>query len=170
MELVPPGYHRINTAEIAIRNFKAHFLSMLVGTAGNCLKLFWGQLLMQIEITVILLWQPNLTTIVLAYAHLNGPFDYNKMPLALMGLALKVHKKTDKRNMWLYHSVNGLYLSMSTKQHGTHTCHVKSTRSKQLTDTVQFNHNNITNLTVTHTIKILLSLCKQSQRHEQWRH
>ena len=32
MELVPPGCHRRNTAEVAIRNFKTHFLS---GTASS---------------------------------------------------------------------------------------------------------------------------------------
>ena len=32
MELVPPGFHLRNTAEVAIRNFKAHFLSVLAGT------------------------------------------------------------------------------------------------------------------------------------------
>jgi len=32
MELVPPGCHCRNAAEVAIRNFKAHFLSALAGT------------------------------------------------------------------------------------------------------------------------------------------
>ena len=32
LELVPPGCHRCNAAEVAIRNFKAHFLSVLAGT------------------------------------------------------------------------------------------------------------------------------------------
>ena len=35
MELVPPGCHRRNVAEVAIRNFKAHFLSVLAGTAED---------------------------------------------------------------------------------------------------------------------------------------
>ena len=35
MELVPPGFHRRNAAELAISNFKAHFLSVLVGTADD---------------------------------------------------------------------------------------------------------------------------------------
>ena len=33
VELVPPGCHRQNAAEVAIRNFKSHFLSILAGTA-----------------------------------------------------------------------------------------------------------------------------------------
>ena len=35
MELAPPGCHRRNAAEVAIRNFKAHFLSVLAGTAED---------------------------------------------------------------------------------------------------------------------------------------
>jgi hypothetical protein len=31
IELVPPGCHRCNAAKVAIRNFKAHFLSILAG-------------------------------------------------------------------------------------------------------------------------------------------
>jgi len=35
MELVPPGCHQCNAAEVAIRNFKAHFLSVLAGVVDN---------------------------------------------------------------------------------------------------------------------------------------
>ena len=35
IELVPPGTHRRNTAEAAIRNFKAHFISVLAVTAQD---------------------------------------------------------------------------------------------------------------------------------------
>eukprot|EP00804_Cyclotella_cryptica_P008989 CCRYP_003095-RA/>CCRYP_003095-RA protein AED:0.22 eAED:0.22 QI:0/0/0/1/1/1/7/0/754 len=83
-ELVPPGCHRRNAAEVAIRNSKSHFLSILAGVADNFPMKLWDQLLPQAEITINLLRQSNATLTVSAYAHLNGPFDYNKMPLALM--------------------------------------------------------------------------------------
>ena len=35
IELVPPGTHRRNAAEVGIINFKAHFLSVLAGTAQD---------------------------------------------------------------------------------------------------------------------------------------
>jgi hypothetical protein len=35
MELVPPGCHQRNAAEVAIRNFKAHFLSILAAIADD---------------------------------------------------------------------------------------------------------------------------------------
>jgi hypothetical protein len=56
----------------------------------------WDKLLPQAEITINLLWQSNATPTISAYAHLNGPFDYNKMPLTPMGCNVQVHKKADK--------------------------------------------------------------------------
>eukprot|EP00956_Cyclotella_meneghiniana_P014655 scaffold22070_cov44-Cyclotella_meneghiniana.AAC.1 len=85
VELVPPGCHRRNAAEVAIRNFKAHFLSILAGTADDFPLQLWDKLLPQAEITVNLLRQSNATPNISAYAHMNGPFDYNKMPLAPLG-------------------------------------------------------------------------------------
>jgi hypothetical protein len=35
MELVPPGCHQQNAAEVAICNFKSHFLSVLAGVADD---------------------------------------------------------------------------------------------------------------------------------------
>ena len=95
------------------------------------------RLLPQAEITVNLMRQSNATPTVSAYAHLCGPFDYNKMPLAPMGCAVKVHEKTDKRGKWAYHSVDGWYLTTSPEHYRTHLCHVQSSRSEWYTDTVQ---------------------------------
>ncbi len=86
MELVPPGCHQCNAAEVAIRNLKAHFLSVLVGVADNFPPSLWDRLLPQTKIRINLIQQSNATPNVLAYAHLSGPFNYNKMPLAPMGL------------------------------------------------------------------------------------
>jgi len=47
MELVPPGCHRRNAAEVAIRNFKAHFLSVLAGVSNNFPPNLWDWLLQQ---------------------------------------------------------------------------------------------------------------------------
>ena len=84
MELVPPGCHRCNTAEVAIRNFKAPFFSVLAGVADNFPMQLWDRLLAQTEITLNLLRQFNQTPTVPAYAHLSRLFDYNKIPLAPM--------------------------------------------------------------------------------------
>ena len=92
-KLVPPGCHWHNAVDIAIRNFKAHFLSILAGVADDFLLKLWDELLPQAKITTNLLCQFNATPTISAYAHMNGPFDYNKMPLAPMGCNVQVHKK-----------------------------------------------------------------------------
>ncbi len=93
LELVPPGCHRRNAAEAAICNFKSHFLSVLTGVADNFPPSLWNRLLPQTEITLNLLHQSNALPNISAYAHLSGPFDYNKMPLVPMGCEVQVHKK-----------------------------------------------------------------------------
>jgi hypothetical protein len=52
VELVLPGNHRRNAAEVAIRNFKSHFLSVLAGTAESFPMYLWDRLLPQTKITV----------------------------------------------------------------------------------------------------------------------
>ncbi len=57
MELVPPGCHRCNVAKakVAIRNFKAHLLSVLAGVANNFPPNLPDQLLPQTKITIDLI-------------------------------------------------------------------------------------------------------------------
>jgi hypothetical protein len=57
----------------------------LAGVADDFPPSLWDRLLPQTKITINPIQQSNATPNVLAYAHLSGPFDYNKMPLALMG-------------------------------------------------------------------------------------
>ena len=88
LELVPPGCHCQNAAEVGIGNFKTHFLSVLAGVADGCPPSLWDCIL-----TVNLLHKSDATPTVSAYSHLNGPFDYKKMPLSPMGCEVQVHQK-----------------------------------------------------------------------------
>ncbi len=158
MELVPQGCHRHNAAKVAIGNFKVHFLSILAGVAGNFPPNLWDWLLPQTKIAINLIWQTNVTPNVLAYTNLSGPFDYNNMPLAPMGCEAQVHAKTNKRGTWAYHLVNRWYLFSLPEHYCTHNCHIKHTKSKQLSDTVQFQHKPITNSSITHANKVMHAL------------
>jgi hypothetical protein len=158
MELVPQRCHQQNAAEVAIRNFKAHFLSVLVGVSDNFPPSSWDWLLPQTKITINFIQQSNATPNVSAYAHLSGPFDYNKMPLAPMGCNTQVHEKTDKQGTWAFHLVDGWYLFTSPEHYCTHNCHVKHTKSERLSDTVQFQHKRITNPSITHADKVMHAL------------
>ena len=104
LELVQPGKHLINAEEVVIRDFKAHFLSVLAGTAQIFLPLLWDRLLTQTKITINLFFQSNETPNVSAYAHLRVPFDYNKTPLAPMVKSVQVYEKQTKKRMGIPHS------------------------------------------------------------------
>ena len=164
IELVPPGNHRRNAAEVAIRNFKSHFLSVLAGTSDSFPPSLWDRLLPQTEITLNLLRQSNATPTVSAYAHLCGPFDYNKMPLAPMGCEVQVHEKTDKRGTWSYHSVDGWYLNTSPEHYRVHNCHIKQTKQERFSDTVHFKHKTITNPELSPHDKIMMAIanCREA--------
>jgi hypothetical protein len=148
---------------VVIRNFKAHFLSVLAGVAKDFPPSLWDQLQPQTEITLNLLHQSNTMPAISAYAHLNGPFDYNKMPLAPMGCEVQVYKKSDSRGTWAYHSVDGWYLSTLPEHYRMHVCYIKSTKSNQLSDTVHFRHKHITNPALTHDDKIMKAVAELSK-------
>jgi hypothetical protein len=141
MELVPPGCHRRNAAEVAIRNFKAHFLSVLAGVANDFPPNLWDRLLPQTEITTNLIQQFNATPNFLAYVHLSGPFNYNKMPVAPMGREAQVHEKTANLGTWAYHwSTDGI--SSHHQNIIAHTVFISSTpRANNYLTQSNFNTN-----------------------------
>jgi hypothetical protein len=78
LEMVPPGCHLRNAAKLAIHNFKAHFLSVLAGTADNFpTNNLWDRLLPQTEITLNLLRQSNATPTVLGLQQ--NPISTNEL-------------------------------------------------------------------------------------------
>ena len=107
LELVPPGSHQHNAEEVDIRNFKAHFISILADVVDNFPKDLWDRLLPQADVTINLLRQSYAAPTVSAYAHMSGPFDYNKMPLSPLGCQVQVQQKTDKKGTWAFHSLDG---------------------------------------------------------------
>ena len=158
VELVPLGCHRQNAAEVAIQNFKAHFLSILAGTAEDFPLSLWDRLLPQAKITINLLRQANADPTKSAYAYLCGPFDYNRMPLAPIGCRVQDRKNTDQRGTWAYRSDNWWCLFTSLEHYRVHNCHIKDTRHERLSDTVQFMHKNITNPMITQADKLMIAI------------
>jgi len=75
-----------------------------------------------------------------------------------MGCEAQVHEKTDTCGTWANHSVDGWYLFTSPEHYRTHNCHIKHTKSKRLSDTVQFQHKRIINPPITHADKVMHAL------------
>jgi hypothetical protein len=82
------------------------------------------------------------------------------MPLTPIGCEAQVHEKTNKRGTWACHLGDRWYLFTSPEHYCTHNCHIKHTKSKQFSDTVQFQHKCITNPSITHANKVLQALAE----------
>ena len=149
LQLVPPDTHRRNQAERAIQTFKSHFIAILTGVDASFPMNLWDRLVPQAVMTLNLLRQSRKNPSISAYQHVNGNFDYNKMPLAPLGCAVEMHESTNRRKSWDPHSLSGWYLGTSTEHYRCHKIFCKKTRSERISDTVFFQHRYITQPSIT---------------------
>jgi hypothetical protein len=109
-QLVPPGIHRRNAAERAIRTFKNHFIAGLCSVNKNFPIHLWDQLLPQAEIMLNLLRGSCINPKLSARAQVHGTFDFNRTPLGPPGCRVLAHAKPDKRKTWAPHGLYGGYV------------------------------------------------------------
>jgi hypothetical protein len=93
-QLAPPHMHRHNAAERAIQTLKYHFIAILCGTDPDFPLHLWYHLIPQAEATLNILRQSRIHPKLSSHAHLNGPFDFNRTPLAPLGTTKAIaHEK-----------------------------------------------------------------------------
>jgi hypothetical protein len=112
-QLVPPGMHCQNRAEQAIRTFKAHFLSILVGVDPTFPPYLWDLLLPQAELTLNLLQQSALNPQISTWEFFQGPVDFNKTPLGPVGCRVLIHAKPATRCSWDFRAKEGYYIGQA---------------------------------------------------------
>jgi hypothetical protein len=90
-QLVPPHNHHVNAAKQAIRTFKEHFFPALATVNNLCPLQLWDEFLPQVKLTINLIRFSHCNPLISANQELYGPFDFNKMPLALLGTKALVY-------------------------------------------------------------------------------
>ena len=108
-QLVPPGIHRRNAAERAIRTFKNHFIAGLCSVDKNFPLRLWDKLLPQAELTLNLLRGSRINPKLSAFAQVNGFYNFNRTPLAPPGIRVLIHIKPNERTTWSPHGADGWY-------------------------------------------------------------
>ena len=86
VQFCPPGNHRSNRAERAIRTFKNHFIAILTAADPDFPLNAWDHLMAQAELTINLMRGSHVNPLVSAYEQLCGQYDYNAHPLAPPGI------------------------------------------------------------------------------------
>jgi hypothetical protein len=137
-QLIPPGMHRRNAAERAIRTWKNHFIAGLCTTDPNFPLFLWDKLVEQANITLNLLRASRLNPKLSAYAQLHGSFDFNRTPLAPPGTKVVIHVKPDKRNSWDPHGNTGWYVGPAMEHYCCYHIYVPKTQAYRIADTVDF--------------------------------
>ncbi len=117
IHLVPPDNHQQNLAERAIQTFKFHFKAILAGVNDSFPMRLWDKLLLQTILILNLLCQSKVTPTVSAWQYAHRPFDYNKMPLTLMGCAFQIHKSSEQQGAWAANTIDGWYLQTSLEHY-----------------------------------------------------
>ena len=115
INLVAPHVHRRNAAERAIQTFKSHFIAILCSTDPKFPLNLWDKCLPQAEITLNLLRNSRINPNLSAYGHVWGNFDFNKTPIAPLGIKLLVHIKPEIRESWAPRATNGWYIGQALR-------------------------------------------------------
>jgi hypothetical protein len=137
-QLVPPGIHRRNAAERAIRTFKNHLIAGLSTADPNFPLNLWDRLLDQAYITLNLLRGSRMNPKLSAYAQIEGEFDYNRTPIAPPGIRVVVHEKPQERGSWATHGKDGWYIGPAMESYRCFKTYIWSTKAERITDTIEW--------------------------------
>jgi hypothetical protein len=137
-QLVPPGVHRRNAAERAIRTWQNHFIAGLCSVDKNFPLHLWDQLVPQAEISLNLLRGSRLNPKLSSWAQVNGQFDYNRTPLGPPGCRVIGHAKTEQRTSWSPHGLDGWYTGPALESYRCYEIWIWETRAIRICDTVKW--------------------------------
>ena len=137
-QLVPPDNHRKNAAERAIQTWKNHFIAGIASLPGDFPMSEWDRLVLQGQITLLLLRSARTNPNLSSYAYLYGNFDFNKTPLAPPGIKVLIHNRPSSRRSWGFHGEEAFYVAPALQHYRCIECYVPKTRATRISDTVTF--------------------------------
>ncbi len=137
-QLVPPGVHRRNAAERAVRTWKNHFIATLASLPPDFPMRLWNELVPQAELSLNLLRTSRLNPKLSAHAQVHGEYHYDRNPIAPPGTPVVIHEKPDQRRSWDPHGKPGWYLGPRMDGYRTWRVYVSATHSIRTADTLEW--------------------------------
>jgi hypothetical protein len=157
-QLAPPGQHRTNAAERAIRTFKNHFIAGLCSANERFPLHLWDRLIEQAVITLNLMRGSRINPVHSAWSQLFGPYNFNKCPLAPPGTQVLVHEKSDTRKSWAPHASEGWYIGPALEHYRCYKVYMCESQKERITDTLTWIPQNIPVPSVSNTELIVAGL------------
>jgi hypothetical protein len=158
-QLAPPGQHRTNAAERAIRTFKNHFIAGLCSVDEFFPMHLWDRLLPQALLTLNLLRGSRINPHHSAQSQLFGHYDFNAHPIAPPGIRVIVHVKPDQRGTWDPHGIDAWYTGYTTEHYRSFKVWTVATNTERITDTLAWFPRKVIMPTATST-ELVVALLK----------
>jgi hypothetical protein len=137
-QFVEPNNHRVNAAERAIQTFKNHFISGLCTTDKDFPLQLWDHMAEQAQDTLNLLRTSRHDPTKSAYEQLNGPYDFNKWPMAPPGTKAVIWESPTTRQSWAPRGIDAWYLGPSKDHYRLYKFYYPETQAIRVNGSAQF--------------------------------
>jgi hypothetical protein len=137
LQLVEPHNHRVNAAEHAIQTFKDAFIAALATTDSEFPLQLWDRLTPQVRDTLNLTRASRINPSISAYEALNGPYDWNRYPLAPLGCKAIVYEDGDTQGSWASRGIDGWYLGPPKDHYRCALYYIPETRAYRISGSTE---------------------------------
>ena len=110
--------------------------------------------------TLNLLRQAKLKTMISAYEFMEGPFDYNATPVGPLGCPIIIHKKTSQRHSWDFRGRKGWSLGVAMESYCCNKVIPRIMMVVTISDTVKYRRDHLTIPSMTPVDRILTGLAQ----------
>ncbi len=164
LQLVEPHNHRLNAAERAIQTFKDAFIAALATTNSNFPLQLWDIITPQVQNTLNMMRASCINQTILAYKQLNGPYDWNRHPLAPLGCKAVIYKDGSTRGSWASRGVDGWYLRQSMDHYQCSLFYVPETQAYHISGSAELfpQHCQIPNMSPHQHLRALMDELRDS--------
>eukprot|EP00804_Cyclotella_cryptica_P019007 CCRYP_006480-RA/>CCRYP_006480-RA protein AED:0.25 eAED:0.14 QI:0/0/0/1/1/1/2/0/936 len=127
-----------NESERAIQTFKNHFIAGLATVDPDFPIQLWHELIGQAQDTLNLLRTSRINKKLSAYAVLEGPFNFDRTPLAPPGTKALVYIDPTNRTSWGVHAEDAWYIGPAMQHYRCYRFYTPNTRAYRIAQAAQF--------------------------------
>ena len=135
IQIVAPDDHKVNACEPAVKSTKCHVISSIATVDENCPLQLWSRFLPQMQRTLNMLGTSQQNNMLTADKELNGSFDWNTTPMALLGNRAVAFIAPDNRNTYTSHAEEACVTGMAPEHYQLLELFILTTRGYCLTGT-----------------------------------
>jgi hypothetical protein len=157
LQVVEPHNHQVIAAERAIQTFKDAFIAALATTDRDFPLQLWDKLAPQVQDTLNLLRASQINPNISAYEALNGPYNWDRYPLAPPGCKAVIYEAPAVRGSWASRGTDAWYLGPKADHYRCNLYFVQETRAYRISGLAELfpQHCQVPNLSPNAHLKAL---------------